>query len=30
MNQNERGELARSCKWVDEVVENAPYFCTIE
>ncbi len=26
MNQQERGELARACKWVDEVVENAPYF----
>ena len=30
MNQAERGELARACKWVDEVMENVPDFATIE
>lgn len=30
MNEIERYALARSCKWVDEVVENAPYSPTIE
>ena len=26
----ERVELARSCKWVDEVIENCPYDPTIQ
>jgi ethanolamine-phosphate cytidylyltransferase len=30
MNEQERYALARSCKWIDEVVENAPYSPTIE
>ena len=30
MNEQERYALARSCKWVDEVVEDAPYSPTIE
>ena len=29
MSLGERVELARSCKWVDEVVENTPYNPTI-
>ncbi|OMJ80538.1 hypothetical protein SteCoe_19180 [Stentor coeruleus] len=29
MNEQERYALARSCKWVDEVIENAPYSPTI-
>jgi len=29
MNQSERAELARACKWVDEVIENAPYFPSV-
>ena len=30
MNEQERYALARACKWVDEVIENAPYSPTIE
>ena len=30
MNEQERYALARSCKWIDEVIENAPYSPTIE
>ena len=30
MNEQERYAIARSCKWVDEVIENAPYSPTIE
>lgn len=30
MNEQERYESVRSCKWVDEVVENAPYVTTLE
>lgn len=30
MNEQERYALARSCKWIDEVVENAPYSPSIE
>ena len=29
MTLHERVELARNCKWVDEVVENTPYNPTI-
>jgi ethanolamine-phosphate cytidylyltransferase len=29
MNEQERYALARSCKWVDEVIEDAPYSPTI-
>jgi ethanolamine-phosphate cytidylyltransferase len=29
MKMNERSALVRSCKWVDEVVENTPYTPTI-
>ena len=30
MSISERAEMARACKWVDEVVENVPYDPTIE
>ncbi|RKP18555.1 Nucleotidylyl transferase, partial [Rozella allomycis CSF55] len=30
MNQEERYEAVAACKWVDEVVPNAPYFTTVE
>ncbi|KAJ3223006.1 Ethanolamine-phosphate cytidylyltransferase [Clydaea vesicula] len=30
MNEKERYEAVRACKWVDKVVENAPYFTTVE
>lgn len=30
MNERERYEAVRSCKWVDVVVENAPYVTTLE
>jgi ethanolamine-phosphate cytidylyltransferase len=30
MNEQERYSLARACKWVDEVIEDAPYSPTIE
>jgi len=30
MALNERAEVARACKWVDEVVENVPYNPTIQ
>jgi glycerol-3-phosphate cytidylyltransferase-like family protein len=30
MNLAERCNLARSCKWVDEVIEGVPYNQTIE
>lgn len=30
MNEQERYTMARSCKWVDIVIENAPYSPTIE
>ena len=29
MNETERVEILEHCKWVDEVVENAPYFPTL-
>ena len=30
MNNEERVSMVRACKWVDEVVENAPYSASIE
>ena len=30
MNERERYESVRGCKWVDEVVEDAPYVTTLE
>jgi len=30
MNETERYDLARSCKWVDEVAEDAPFTPTPE
>lgn len=30
MNEQERYQLVKACKWVDEVVEDAPYSPTIE
>ena len=30
MNEQERYEAVRACKWVDEVVEGAPYITTLE
>lgn len=30
MNNEERVAMIKACKWVDEVVENAPYSATIE
>ena len=30
MNNEERVAMVRACKWVDEVVENAPYSASIE
>eukprot|EP00043_Microstomoeca_roanoka_P028060 m.16767 g.16767 ORF g.16767 m.16767 type:complete len:377 (-) comp8148_c0_seq1:183-1313(-) len=30
MNEQERYEMVRACKWVDEVVEDAPYTTQIE
>ncbi len=30
MNERERYEAVRGCKWVDEVVEDAPYVTTLE
>ena len=30
MNEEERYAAVRACKWVDEVVENAPYVTTLE
>jgi choline-phosphate cytidylyltransferase len=30
MNEKERAESVRHCKWVDEVVENAPWTLTPE
>lgn len=30
MNEQERYRLVRACKWVDEVVEDAPYVTTVE
>lgn len=30
MNERERYESVRGCKWVDEVVENSPYVTTLE
>lgn len=30
MDISERVELARACKWVDEVAENVPYNPTME
>ena len=30
MKEQERYAAVRACKWVDEVVENAPYFTSLE
>jgi ethanolamine-phosphate cytidylyltransferase len=30
MNEQERYAMVRACKWVDEVIEDAPYSPTIE
>eukprot|EP01137_Pigoraptor_chileana_P011605 Opistho-2@62731 len=30
MNEQERYKMVRACKWVDEIVENAPYNTTID
>jgi ethanolamine-phosphate cytidylyltransferase len=30
MTEQERYEMARACKWVDEVVEAAPYVTMLE
>jgi ethanolamine-phosphate cytidylyltransferase len=30
MNEQERYKMVRACKWVDEVVEGAPYVTTLE
>ena len=30
MEEQERYESVRACKWVDEVVENAPYTTSLE
>ena len=30
LNIHERAEIMKSCKWIDEVVENSPYDVTVE